>query len=58
MATALTEASVVAGALLALRRRGAHGMLAEKPLVWAGAALCFAAGWSASGALRALLLRA
>ncbi len=58
MATALTEAAVVAGALLALRRRGAHGMLAERPLLWAGAALCFGAGWFASGALRSALLGA
>jgi len=58
MATALTEAAVVAGALIALRRRGAHGMLAERPLLWAGAALCFAAGWFASGALHSALLGA
>ena len=51
MATALTEAAVVAGGLLALRRAGAHGMLAQRPLVWAAAPLCFAAGWFASGAV-------
>jgi PST family polysaccharide transporter len=51
LATALTEAAVVAGGLWALRRAGAHGMLAARPLVWAAAPLCFAAGWFASEAL-------
>jgi len=58
MATALTEAAVVAGALLALRRAGAHGMLRERPLLWAAVPIAFAASWFASGALRAALLGA
>jgi PST family polysaccharide transporter len=58
MATALTEAAVVAGALIALRRGGARGMLSERPLLWALAPLAFAAGWLASGALHAALVAA
>jgi len=58
MATALTEAAVVAGALIALRRAGARGMLGERPLLWASVPVCLAAGWFASGALHAALLGA
>lgn len=55
IATALTEAAVVAGALLALHRGGAHGMFSQRPLLWALTPLAFGAGWLASRALHAAL---
>ena len=58
LATALTEAAVVGGALWALHRGGARGMLTLRPLAWALAPLCFGVGWLGSAALRAALLQA
>ena len=55
IATALTEAAVVAGALIALRRGGAHGMFTQRPWTWAVTPLAFAVGWFASEALHRVL---